>query len=84
MILAIGDVRQQEQGGRIVPIRRITVCCPDGGKIYDWAAVQALERLKSSNTHEDSKSGYTAAWIAPFNTQTFAVMHNEGLARHIW
>ena len=49
-----GDVRKQEQGGCTVPVRRVAICCSGGGEIDGGIAVQALERLKSSNTHEDS------------------------------
>ena len=36
-----GDGRKQEQCGRTVPVRRVAVCGPGGGKIDDWDAVQA-------------------------------------------
>ena len=38
-----GDGRQQEQGGRAAQVRRVTVCDPDGGKVDDGGAVQALQ-----------------------------------------
>ena len=36
-----GDGCRQEQGGRAVPVRRVAVCGPGGGKIDDRVAVQA-------------------------------------------
>ena len=58
--LIIKGERRQEQGGRAVPIRQVAVCGPDGGEIDGGIAVQALERLKSSNTHEDSVRLYSS------------------------
>ena len=37
---ARGGGYKQEQGERTVPVRRVAVCGPDGGKIDDWATVQ--------------------------------------------
>ena len=35
-----GD-RQQEQGGRAIPVRRVAVCCPDSGRIDGGAQILA-------------------------------------------
>ena len=37
-----GNGYKQEQGECAIPVRRVAVRSPDGGKIDDWAAVQVL------------------------------------------
>ena len=41
-----------------------------------------LQGLESASIHEDSKPSNVAAWIAPFNDQTFAVIPLTGQKLH--
>ena len=60
--------RKQEQGGRAVPIRRVAAC---GYVVKSMTGLpyRHLQGLESVSIHEDSKPGYTAARIAPFNVK---------------
>ena len=53
------DGRQQEQGGRAAQVRRVTVCGPDGGKVDDGAAVQALQGMLTGTLGDWAMLCYT-------------------------